>query len=402
MYSTNLRLAFINTLRFSSRSRLLYVSSMILGSVALLLLFISSSTHSSSVKLLSSSALKSIDVLPSQSSHLVLNKSLIRKLSHSQMVEHIYPIANGGAGIKIPHPAIEEAFLISTDLPIQEPPLIDSIKKHIFPLQEGEIVLPNNIAGEKMRPLLGMTVPFTLDGNGSASGAPTDNLKVVGIYDSTWQLDGHDAAIVDLATALRFASTNDPSATSVSNYLNTNGYSSLVVVANKADEVPKLVSRFSALGLYVTSYQEEVTGTTGLANTADVLTKFVFGGMVLILFGSSLSNSGTQIRQRRREVATMRALGFSRRSIGGQLVLELLIRGMEGAFGALVAGTLLVFGLMHLFSNFAKFIGASTDIPSFSSMAIVLTIEVLAISAGGAISLIRPLRVPPSQGLRDW
>lgn len=341
-------------------------------------------------------------MLPSPSSHLVLSESLVRKLSRSQMVEHVYPMANGGAGIKIAHPTIEASFMISADLPIQEPPLIDSIKGSVFPLRGGEIVLPNTIQGEQMRPLLGKTVPFTRDGNGSASGPPTENLKVVGIYDSTWQLDGHNAAIVDLETALRFASTNDPAATSVSMYLNTNGYSSLVVVSSKVDEVPKLVSRFSALGLYVTSYQEEVTGTTGLANTADFLTKFVFGGMVLILFGASLSNSGTQIRQRRREVATMRAIGFSRRSIGGQLLLELLVRGMEGAFGALAAGTLLVFGLMHLFSNFAKFIGASTDIPSFSSMAIVLTIEVLAISAGGAISIIRPLRVPPSQGLRDW
>ncbi len=392
----------VNAVRFSSRRKFLYGSSFLLGTIAMLLLTIASSAGSASDKLLSSAALRSVDVQASATSRIPLNEALIRTLSNNPMIDRIYPVAVGGAGIKVRQPAVGVSLMVASDLPIQEPPIISSIKQSLFPLTNHEIVLPISVNGVSMEPLLGSVVGFALDSSGGPEGPPLVELKVVGFYNSSWQLDGHEAGIVSLPTALIFASTSDPGVTSTAAYIAKDGYSSLVVEAKNEGQVPGLLSQLSARGLYVTDYQEQVSGTAAVAKVAKSLAGIAVIGMALVLFGASLSASGTLLSSRRVEVATLRAIGFTRLQVLYQLLLELIFGGLGVALASSAAAIAVVLMMSNFFHGLILRLGLSSVNPDPRSVSIVFAIEVFAIVIGGVLAIIRPLRLQPSIALRDW
>jgi len=102
----------------------------------------------------------------------------------------------------------------------------------------------------------------------------------------------------------------------------------------------------------------------------------LFGGLALAMGGFIILNSfRTGVAERRRDIGMLRAIGASRRTVVGVVVAESLLLGAAGTAGGLVAGYVLVSGLLlALGPTWARYFGAPLGQPSFGPLAWALSL----------------------------
>lgn len=127
-----------------------------------------------------------------------------------------------------------------------------------------------------------------------------------------------------------------------------------------------------------------------------------FGAIALIVGTFIIYNTFSMIvAQRLRELALLRAVGASRRQVGGSVVAEALVIGVIGSVIGLAAGIGLAFGLSALLNAFD--LGLPTG-----SMAVLPRTVLVALLVGLAVTVIsayaparRAARIPPVEAMRE-
>jgi putative ABC transport system permease protein len=213
--------------------------------------------------------------------------------------------------------------------------------------------------------------------------------KVVGVFDG--QGTAFDSEIWADAGYLGLARKRD-------------SYSSILVrPSDRAalESIKAAIKNDNRLKLSVKSefqyYADQTRGLTGIVVLVGIVTFFMIGGAIL----GTMNTMYSAVASRGREIATLRALGFKRRSI----ILSIVI---ESAFVALLGGLAgLILSLpVNLIST------GTTNFQTFSEVAfnfkvdqgIALTGMILALFAGivgGAFPAIAAARMPITKALRE-
>lgn len=130
----------------------------------------------------------------------------------------------------------------------------------------------------------------------------------------------------------------------------------------------------------------------------------MFGVMALAMGGFIIFNTfRTIVVERRRDIGMLRSVGASRRTVLGLILTESLIQGVIGTAIGMVAGYLLVTGLLAALAPIWKeYVHFPLGSPSFStltySLAIGLGVGVTLL--GGLLPALSASRIPPLEAMR--
>jgi putative ABC transport system permease protein len=130
----------------------------------------------------------------------------------------------------------------------------------------------------------------------------------------------------------------------------------------------------------------------------------LFGGLALIMGGFIIFNTfRTVVTERRRDIGMLRALGATRNTVIGLLLIESLVQGMIGTAIGLVSGYLLDLAMMAIINPIMmEFIHTSLSRPVFTPGQIATSISLgVGVTVFAAIlPAISAARVTPLQALR--
>ncbi len=175
-------------------------------------------------------------------------------------------------------------------------------------------------------------------------------------------------------------------------------------VYTAAADFPKvaqaLEERLAQAGHYVTTMSETQFHLTMVEQAAAIPVFFGFLGLFLIITaGLTLANnSAISIRERRAEIATLRVIGFKRRSLLLSVMAEVAIVGILGATVAVVM-------LKVLFGSGVSLAGSNPILEAtqigFTHIAIGVSASILLPAIGALPSALWSLRQPLAMALRD-
>jgi ABC-type antimicrobial peptide transport system permease subunit len=215
----------------------------------------------------------------------------------------------------------------------------------------------------------------------------------------TWQVVG----VFD-ARGSGFESETWADADQIMDAARRTGYSSLTVRLKSASELPALAATVDADPRYNLEakredrYYEESAGT--LATFIRIL-----GVMIAVFFsvGATLGAMITmyaQVAARVREVGTLRALGFRRRSVLGSFLIESLILSLIGAVAGCIFAALLG-SLSFTTTNFSSFTEVKFRFHFAPAIAVKATIFAIFMALfGGAPPAFRAARLPIAEATK--
>ena len=394
-----------NAQAFRTKSTTLYRLALLLGGLVTFLLTLGSVSTQSTSTLASSMALRTIVLQPNGNSAKNITSTVLNEVSKLPEVKNVYPVISSEAATKTP--SVGLVMYPTNHVPMLDPPIVKSIRKRLFPLRNGEIVLPSVAPGaseSSLLSLVGTTIPVSVahQVEPGLGNLVTKAMKVVGVYDGSWQLQGHAAAFVSISTALQWAAL--ASGKSTQRLLATQGYSSVYLIAKTTGDVNVILGDLGQRGLYATSLTGSQTNEPGVLSLANLLGKVLAAILAIVLFAVTAALLGTQLRGRTRELSTLRALGYSTSELSRMLMSEFVIRGVECSVLATISGIVAtVFGnfiVSYLDPSIGSFL-PSIELPSTETVLIVGGIVIVATVLGGLLPLRRSLALEPVDGLRD-
>jgi putative ABC transport system permease protein len=328
------------------------------------------------------------------------NVSTLQSISHVAAVE---PWLQASFGIKTPE--IGGALLYATPArPSSLPPIVRSIRSNVFPLSDGEAVLPEQVQGENLNSLLGKRVPvsYTRKVSEGAGEAATDQVTVVALYSPKYELDGPSAAYVNADQLVRWAAAR--AGVPADLFLNTVGYRKVYAIVDTSANVPAVVSALRADGYSATTLQELLTALPSGLRAIRTLGVVVF--MLLMVYGAmaGIAISGSFMKSRTREIGLLNALGFRPSRILRILLLELfIVGGTAGFLGAVLGGVASAVTGTALGGHelFGVVMPKGVAWPPWSWMVVILLAPAITVTVGGLVPAWRVAQLQPDLALRD-
>jgi putative ABC transport system permease protein len=328
------------------------------------------------------------------------NLSTLRSVAHVTAVE---PWLQASFGIKTPE--IGGALLYATPArPSALPPIVRSVRTNVFPLKDGEAVLPQRSQGENLDALLGKQVPVSYtrkvaEGQGEAA---ADRVTVVAVYDPKYAVDGPSAAYTDSDQLVRWAAARV--GVPAGDYIATVGYRKAYVIVDTSANVESVVGKLRADGYSAATLQERLSALPSGLQALHTLGVVVF--VLLLAYGAVAGTaiSSSFMKSRTREIGLLNALGFRPGRILRILLLELLIvGGAAGVLGAVLGGLTSAavgagFGGRELL-GIAMPKGLAWPDPFWT--VVILLAPALTVTLGGLVPAWRVAQLPPDLALRD-
>ncbi|MFI6467227.1 FtsX-like permease family protein [Streptomyces sp. NPDC050538] len=209
------------------------------------------------------------------------------------------------------------------------------------PLGPDEVVLPATAQGTDFAPLLGRSVAFGYTrATGAASGtSAVIKLKIVALYDPSWQADGPGAAYLSQDTAALLAAAR--AGQSAEAFRNREGAQSAVVVVEHQRQVAAVTKSLQNKGFSASAVSDRVRNLPGLFGAADLAMRI--GVLVLALGALALGvvRAADSARARIGQFAVLRILGSGRPELRRILLGEAVLSGgVAGVLGAVVGTAL--------------------------------------------------------------
>ncbi|MET9294428.1 ABC transporter permease [Streptomyces sp. NPDC003077] len=325
----------------------------------------------------------------------------LAKLPHVAEVQHRAQVS-----FAFDVPAGDTALLYATTYRAAlTPPVTKSVRENLFPLKPGEAVLPAVSQGVDLSSALGKrieveTTRYVRPGEGTGA---TDHVKVVGLYDPSWQLDGPDAAYADDATVIRWAAAR--SGVPLKDYVHTTGYDQLTVVAKTAADVPGVMAAIQDRGHPATTLQQQLSALPSVLELIRVAGLLLLAVLGVLAFAGAVTVTGALSRQRAREIGILKAVGFRTRAVLGLLITEMALVGAIAA----VLGTVLGAGLsaagaalLRGTPDLAPYVQGWVLLPAPGTLALLLALTVLVVAAGALAPARRAARMSPTDAMKDW
>lgn len=144
-------------------------------------------------------------------------------------------------------------------------------------------------------------------------------------------------------------------------------------------------------------YEDQTSGLLGIKILVTIVTFFMVLGAIL----GAMNTMFSAVASRKRELATMRALGFRRRDVLLSVVLEaIVVSGLAGVIGVLLA--LPVNGIATGTANFVTFSEVAFNFNISSEVAMfAVGLAIVAGVIGGLLPAISAARLPITRALRE-
>ena len=144
-------------------------------------------------------------------------------------------------------------------------------------------------------------------------------------------------------------------------------------------------------------YQDQTSGLLGIRILVTIVTFFMVLGATL----GAMNTMFSAVASRKRELATMRALGFKRRDVLLSIVLEaIVVSGIAGVVGVLLA--LPVNGIATGTANFITFSEVAFNFRISPGVAVfAVALAIVAGVIGGLLPAVSAARLPITRALRE-
>jgi len=144
-------------------------------------------------------------------------------------------------------------------------------------------------------------------------------------------------------------------------------------------------------------YEDQTTGLLGIRILVTIVTFFMVLGATL----GAMNTMFSAVASRKRELATMRALGFRRRDVLLSVVLEaIVVSGLAGIIGVVLA--LPVNGIATGTANFVTFSEVAFNFSISPQVALfAIALAIVAGVIGGLLPAISAARLPITRALRE-
>jgi putative ABC transport system permease protein len=181
-------------------------------------------------------------------------------------------------------------------------------------------------------------------------------------------------------------------------------YSSLVVRPESATAFKSIgdaIATDTRLKLQTKSeykyYEDQTSGLLGIRILVTIVTFFMVLGATL----GAMNTMFSAVASRKRELATMRALGFKRRDVLMSIVLEaIVVSGLAGVLGVILA--LPVNGIATGTANFITFSEVAFNFRISPGVAIfAVALAIVAGVVGGLLPAVSAARLPITRALRE-
>lgn len=316
------------------------------------------------------------------------------------------------------HPWFQEGFLLvdqnhlagvlwaTPRMEYGQPPLIDHIGEEpaaLDDLSDNEVVLPDQASGVDLSVLLGETVEveYTV-ATGPDTGEPGyAEFRVVGLYDSGFGTpDGPGAAYLSSSTVRELVAAREMVAPE--DLGARVAYPKAVVKVSEEEFVLEVQRDLAEQGFAVSSVQSLTSEVPSSTRLLQVLTWVLIVVVTAYCAGTGASFGANVVRNRRKEVGLLKAVGFSQSRVIRLLRAELV------SFGALTGVTGVVLGTLLAGAVFA--VARLAALPELDPPPVApLSAGAVALMALPAVSLyvgsLRQLRVatsiPADDALRD-
>lgn len=287
-------------------------------------------------------------------------------------------------------------------------PLVDSPLKlsssapaQVLPLKAGEAIISQTFA-DAVGAHVGSDVSVQYRALTAPNAAATAVLRVVGINQETSLSElGQDTMYVSFADLETWVSAGYGETVSD---LQAHGYDQVVVFATHSDSVPALTAAIQKMGYRATDLQARLAELPRLAVLAQIVgyATLLIVGLLIALNTSSLV--AAFVRQRRREIGLLKAIGFRDRDVFLILLMEQAISAVLLALAGVFVGLVLCFiATQMLIANpqISASIGATTVFPSLTSIGLAAAIIIVATAVGALVPAVRASRLDPAVALRD-
>lgn len=185
---------------------------------------------------------------------------------------------------------------------------------------------------------------------------------------------------------------------------NRQSYSSVVVHpadAKAFSEIRDTIKNDNRLKLQVKSEYQYYADQTGALVGIKILVGFVTACMILGAVLGTMNTMFSAIASRKRELATLRALGFRRRTVIGTVLLESAVVALTGGIVGLLL-SLPVNGISTGTTNFSTFSEVAFNFKVDGEIAAIgIAVALIAGVIGGVLPAISAARMPITQALRE-
>ncbi|WP_330349057.1 ABC transporter permease [Streptomyces sp. NBC_00582] len=285
------------------------------------------------------------------------------------------------------------------------PPVTGSVRKALFPLRPGEIVVPATSQGADLGQRLGQdieieTTRYVRPGEGVGV---TRHARLVGVYDPAWQLDGPDAAYAADPDVVTWAA--DRAGEPADRYLSTVGYDQLTVVARAAADVPGVMKSVQSLGYPAVTLRQQLDALPGVLHLVELAGQVLLGVLGVLAFAGAVTVTGALARQRAQEIGVLKAVGFRTRSVLILLVTEMALAGAVAALAGTALGAL--FGavgaaLLRRSADLAPYTTGRVPLPTAGTLLTLVVLTVLVVAGGALGPARRAARMSPTDAMKDW
>ncbi|WP_426569244.1 ABC transporter permease [Streptomyces canus] len=325
----------------------------------------------------------------------------LARLPHVESVQH-----RAQASFGLLTEAGDTVLLYATTYrPAMPPPVTKSVRKDLFPLRPGEIVAPARSQGVDLSALVGReieteTTRFVRPGEGTGV---SGQVRLVGVYDPTWQLDNVDAAYAADSTVIRWAAQR--AGVQEENYLRTVGYDQLTVVARTAADVPGVMRSVQRLGYPAVTLQQQLDELPAVLELIRMVGQVLLGVLGVLAFVGAVTVTGALSRQRAQEIGILKAVGFRTRAVLTMLVTEMALVGAVAALLGTVLAAVLGGGaaaVLRRSADLAPYVKGWVLLPSAGTLLLLLVLTVLVVAVGSLAPARKAARKPPTDAMKDW
>ncbi|USY21685.1 FtsX-like permease family protein [Nocardiopsis exhalans] len=287
-----------------------------------------------------------------------------------------------------------------------QPPVTDHLgEEPMAPddLGDNEVILPDQASGVDLSALLGDTVEveYTI-ATGPETGEPGyTEFRVVGLYDSGFGAsDGPGSAYVSLSTVRELVAARQMVAPE--DFGARVAYPKAVVEVSEEEAVLDVQRVLAEQGFAVSSMQSLTSEVPGSVRLVQALTWVLIAAVTVYCAGTGASFGADVVRNRRKEIGLLKAVGFSRRRVSRLLRAELVsfgaLTGVAGAvLGALLSGVVFAVARLAVFPELAPPPAA----PLLAASTALIALPAVSLYMGSLRQLRVATSLPADDALRD-
>ncbi|MCA1683447.1 MAG: ABC transporter permease [Actinobacteria bacterium] len=329
-----------------------------------------------------------------------LTASTLARIERLAGVERVLPSSSAAIGLK--NTQIRGVLLVASTLQTSRPPMV-SPSGTVPSLHRGEALLPARAQGADLLPLLGRGVAFDITravGPGTGTGARY-RLRVVGLYEPSFQADGQDVAYVALHDDVRLAAA--AAGLPVRDFARRAGFDDAEVLVRQAGSIDSVLRQVQRLGLPATTLSQRLSELPTILALGQDLGRLLAIVLLVLVVATTASQTGSAVRARRSEIGVLRAVGYGRGAVAAAFIAEAiaataaaLVLGIAGAL-VLSAGT---GRLLRDYLDRGETLLPSLTLPALEPMALIVVATVASAIVGAGVAAIRAARLDPSLALR--